>query len=145
MQRAPTSQPTSVYPKVVRVHQTGENPKAARTQWTSEKLRAVETQRMGANLRAKVACFHRPVSVDTRRRTDNARTGNDEARSSLGNVFRRLSSGTNMRDTLNRRREQERSQHFIAQRRQQEVVSQGIKHISIERPPALHCRNRGAQ
>ena len=56
-------------------------------------LRAVETQRTGFNLSAEVARSHTLASVETRGRTNNVQTSNDEARSSSGNVFRRLGRG----------------------------------------------------
>ena len=75
---------------------------------------------------------HLPYSIRTKGRTDNARIIDDQARSVSRNAFRRLGKGADMRDMLNRRREQESSQHSTAQRRQQEVNSQGIQNIPIE-------------
>ena len=72
------------------------------------------------------------ASVETRGRTDNAQTSNDEERRASGNVFRRLGRGSNIRDTLNRRREHESSQYSTTQKRQQKADSQGIRNVPIK-------------
>ena len=59
-------------------------------------------------------------------------TENNPRKSTSGNVFNRLGRGVDMRETLNRRREQERSQHSSAQRVWSETNSQGIKNIPLE-------------
>ena len=48
------------------------------------------------------------------------------------NVFNRLGRGANMRETLNRRREQERSQYSTTQRVHSKVNSQGIRKIPLD-------------
>ena len=93
---------------------------------------AVGTQRTGVNLRVKVACSHMPTFVGTRGHTRSAWTGHNEGRSESRNVFRRLGRGADLRDTLNRRQDQERSQHSTAQRRRQKVNSRGQRDIPIE-------------
>ena len=42
---------------------------------------------MGVDPRAKVACSHFPDSIRTKGHSDNAQTGDDQARGILGNVF----------------------------------------------------------
>ena len=58
--------------------------------------------------------------------------GNNKGRSTTRNVFNILGKGANMRETLNRRREQERSQHSTAQKVRIEANSQGMRNISLE-------------
>ena len=55
--------------------------------------RAIDTQRTGVNLRVEVARSHMPASIESRGHTDNLQIGDDEERSALGNVFRRLGRG----------------------------------------------------
>ena len=62
---------------------------------------------MGVKLRAKVARSHTPTSVGTRGDTGSARTGHNEGQSELGNVFKRLGRGADLRDILNKRRDQD--------------------------------------
>ena len=50
----------------------------------------------------------------------------------MGNMFNRLGRGADMRDTLNKRQEQEHSQHSIVQRRRSEVNTQGMRNIPLE-------------
>ena len=69
--------------------QTGANLRAVRVQRTGENLRAIESQRMSVNPRAKVVRSHMPASIEIRGHTDNARIGNDEKKSTSGNVFKR--------------------------------------------------------
>ena len=131
-QRVPTSQLSSVNPKVARMQQMGENPRAIEKQRTGENLRATRTHQMGVNTRVKVARSHMLASIESRRHTDNIPTSNDEERSRSRNVFKRLGKGADLRDTLNKRWDQERSQHSRAQKRQLSARSQGVKDIPIE-------------
>ena len=61
------------------------NIRATRMSRTGENLRAGETQQMGINPRTEVTCSHMLAFIESR--------GNDEERSALGNMFRRLSRG----------------------------------------------------
>ena len=143
-QCAPSSQQTGENPRATCIQRTGENSRAVAKQRTGENLKAARTQRMkenpmavrtqwtGVNPRAEVARSHTPTSVGTRGHTGSARTGHNKGRSESGNVFKRLGKGANLRDTLNRRRDQERSQHSTSQRRRQKVNSRGQREIPIE-------------
>ena len=71
----------------------GENPRAVETQWT------------GVDSKAEIGHSRLQDSMRTKRHINNARTGDDQARSRSGNMFRRLGKRENIRDTLNRRRE----------------------------------------
>ena len=82
---------------------TGENLRAVKKKRTGENPRAVEIQWIGVNPRAEIACSHLQDSTRTRRRTNNAQTGADQARSMPRNVFKRLGKGADMIDTLNKR------------------------------------------
>ena len=50
----------------------------------------------------------------------------------MGNMFNRLGRGVDMRDTLNKRQEQECSQQFTAQIRRLEANTQGVRKIPLE-------------
>ena len=91
-----------------------------------------ETQRTDVDPRARVAHSQQLESSKTRGRLDNAWTGNNQGRSTTGNVFNRLGKGADMRDILNRRWEQERSQHSTAQRWQSKANPQGVRNIPLE-------------
>ena len=84
-------------PRAIRAQQTGENLRAVRTQQTGENLRAVETQQIGVNPMAEVALSNMSASIETRGYTNNVRIGNDEEKSTLGNIFRRLGRGQTYR------------------------------------------------
>ena len=75
---------------------------------------AVRIHRTGVDPRVEVPRSHLPESNRTIGCPKNTRTGNNQENSTTGNVFNRLGRGADMRDTLNRRCEQERSQHSIA-------------------------------
>ena len=90
--------------------QTGDNPRAVGTQQTGENLRAVRTQQTCVDPRAEIARSHLPDSVKTRGRSDNTQTGDDQARGTSRNMFNRLGKWVDMRNTLNRRQEQQHSQ-----------------------------------
>ena len=70
-------------------------------------------QSTGVEPRARTACSHFPESNRNKRCSEVVRTENNQGRSTTGNVFNILGRGADMRKTLNRRREQERSQHSI--------------------------------
>ena len=74
----------------------------------------VRTQQMGVNLKIEVTSSHTLTSrrVNTRARSTHP---NQEVRSSSGNIFWRLGRGADLRDTLNKRHDQERSQQTAAQ------------------------------
>ena len=57
---------------------------------------------------------------------------NLDRRSVSGNMFNRLGKGVDMRETFNRRREQECSQHLATQRVRSEVHSQGVRDIPLD-------------
>ena len=105
----PPSQQTGENSKASRGQRTGKNPRAERTQQTDENPIAIRIQRMGANPRAKVARSHTPASIGARGRTRSVRLNQNGDRSSSSNIFKRLGQEADLRDTLNRRREQERS------------------------------------
>ena len=91
---------------------------AVKIQWTGDKLMVVCTQRMGdypmvvkiqrttgklmaeciqqtrVNPRARIRHSYTLAFVENRGCTDSTQTGNDEGRSTLGNVFRRLGRDT---------------------------------------------------
>ena len=56
----------------------------------------------------------------------------ERGRSITGNVFNRLGRGTNIRETFNKRQEQEGSQHSIKQKVQTEANSQGLRNILLD-------------
>ena len=82
---------------------------AARTQWTSENPMAVRNQRTGVNSRAEVVGSHTLASVGAKGYTGSVLLNQNGKRSSLGNVFRKLGKEADLRDTLNKRLDQERS------------------------------------
>ena len=92
----------------------------------------VTIQRMGANLRAKVARFCIPASVGAKGHTGSVRLDQNGERSSSGNIFRRLGQGADLRDTLNKRRDQERSQQSTSHNRHPEVAPRRQGEILIE-------------
>lgn len=53
-------------------------------------------------------------------------------RSAQGNVFNRLGRGADMRDTLNRRREQDHSQQYVTKRVSFEMNSQDVRNILLD-------------
>ena len=72
---------------------------------------------MGLNPRAGAAHSHVLESQRNRARSEVVRASeNNPVRSIIGNVFKRLGKGADMRETLNRRREQGSSQYSLAQR-----------------------------
>ena len=75
------------------------------------------TQWTGDNLRAKVTRSHMPISVGVRGHTRSAQIDHNDEMSESGNVFRRLGKEADLSYTLNRIRDQERSQHSTAQGR----------------------------
>ena len=60
---------------------------------------------MGVDPSARVACSHLLESNKNRGHYEVVRTGNNQGRSTTGNMFNRLGKGADMRETLNRRRE----------------------------------------
>ena len=73
-------------------------------------LVAVRSQCMSVDLRTNATYFYMLESQKNKGRSKVEHAGkNNTRRSTLGNVFNRLGRGADMRDTLNRRREQERS------------------------------------
>ena len=79
-------------------------------QRAGENSMAVETQQMSTKLRVEVVCSHTSTFMGTRRGTESAQTGQREEMSDSVNVFRRLGRRADLRDTLNKRQDQERSQ-----------------------------------
>ena len=69
---------------------------------------AVRTQQNGANLETEVTHSHLLAFRRVNTRVGSTRPNQDE-RNSSGNVFRWLGHGADLRDTLNRRHDQERS------------------------------------
>ena len=110
---------------------TGENPRAVQTQQTGENnLMVVKTQRTGTNLRAEVTHSHTSIFDRAKGRTRSAQTNQNKERSGSKNVFRRLGQAPDMSDTLNRKRDQERSQHSTAYNGRQMVAPRGKREIS---------------
>ena len=70
---------------------------------------AVRTQQTSVNSETEVICSYMLTSRRVNARARRTRPNQDE-RCSSENVFRRLGHGAVLRDTLNRRREQKRSQ-----------------------------------
>ena len=68
-----------------------------RTQQTGENLRAVKTEQIGVNPMAEVVLSNMSASIETRGHTNNVRIGNDEEKSTLRNIFRRLGRGQTYR------------------------------------------------
>ena len=118
-------------PRAMRMQWAGENPRAARTRWMvdkptavctqrtsvnpmamriqrmADKLMAIYIQRMGGVLRAEIAFSHLQDSTRSRGRIEYARTGDDQARSTSENMYRRLSKEAVMKDSLHKRWERE--------------------------------------
>ena len=104
---------------------SGENPKALGTQHNGKNLRVEQTQRMGGNLMAvrtkqigvnpeiEVAYSHMLPSKGVNTSVGSTHINQDE-RSSSGNVFQRLGCGADLRDMLNKGRDQEQSQQPTA-------------------------------
>ena len=88
----------------------------ATSQRTGENLMAVTSQRTGFDLRAGAAHSHLQESNRNKGHYEVLHTGNNQGRSTLGNVFNRFGRRADMRETLNRRREQEHSQHSTAEK-----------------------------
>ena len=78
---------------------------------------AVRTQRTSVDLRVEATRSYLLESNRTREHSEIVRTGNNPRRSTTGNVFNRLGRGANMREMLNRNREQEHFQHSTIERR----------------------------
>ena len=131
-QHAPPSRRTGENLKALRGRRMGKNPMTEQMQRTSENLIVVKTQRTGANLRDKVARSHMPASVGDRGPTRSIRLNQNGKRSSSGNVFRRLGQDADLRDTLNRRRDQKQSQQSTVHNRHLEVIPRGQGEILIE-------------
>ena len=82
---------------------------------------------------ASAAHSHMLKSQRNKGRSEVVRVGaNNLGLNTSKNMFNRLGRGTDMKKTLNRRREQERSQYSIIQRARSEANSQGIKNILLE-------------
>ena len=78
---------------------------------------AVKSQRTGVDTRAGAGHSHFSESIRTRGHSKVVHTGNNnQGKSTTRNVFIRLGRGADMRETLNRRTEQEHSQHSTAQK-----------------------------
>ena len=92
---------------------------------------AVRTQQTGVNPKTKVTRFHTLTSKRINARAGSTRPNQDE-RSSSRNVFRTLGHRANLRDTLNIKRDQERSQQATAQNRQPLGASRGQGGILVE-------------
>ena len=75
---------------------------------------AVRTQQTGVNPKTEVACSHMLTSKGVNARARSTYL-NQDARSSSGNIFLRLGYRANLKDTLNRSRDQEWSQQLAAQ------------------------------
>ena len=114
--RASASQQMGENPKASRAQHIGKNPRAEQTQRMGGNPMAIRTQQTGANLGAEFAHSHTPTSKEAKARTGSTHPNQDD-RSGLRNFFRRLGHGANLRDTLNRRRDQERSQQSTTQNR----------------------------
>ena len=116
-QRALVSQRSSENLKALRYLHKGKNSKAKQTQPMGGIPMAVRTKWMGVNPETEVARSHTLTSKGV-----NARAGstypNQDARNNSGNVFWRLGRGADLKDTLIRRCDQERSQQSAAQNRQ---------------------------
>ena len=87
---------------------------------------------MGANPRANVACSHTPASIGARGCIESVQLNQNGERSSLGNVVSRLGQETELRDTLNRRRDQEWSKQSTTHKGHPEVVPGRRGEILIE-------------
>ena len=92
---------------------------------------AVRTQQMGVNPGTEVTCSHAPTSREARARAESTHPSQGE-RSNSWNIFRGLGRGTDLWDTLNQMRDQERSQQSIAQNRQPRLAPMGQGEIPIE-------------
>ena len=92
---------------------------------------AIRTQQTNVNLGTEVTQSHMPTSREAKVRAGSTHPNQDE-RSSSGNVFKRLGHGANLRDTLNRRRDQEWSQQLIAQNRQPVLAPKHQGEIPVE-------------
>ena len=64
---------------------------------------------MSANPRAEVACSYTEASVGARGHTRSVHLNQNDKKSSSNNVFRRLGQDADLRDILNRKRDQELS------------------------------------
>ena len=83
----------------------------ASSQQTGEKLMALRFQHTGVNSKAGTARSHLPESNRNRRHSEVISMGNNQGRSTTGNVFNGLGREADMRETLKRRWAQERFQH----------------------------------
>ena len=83
----------------------------APSQWIGENLIVMRYQRTGVDPRDGVAHSHLLESNRNRGHSEVVRIGNNQGRSTTWNMFNKLSRGADIRETLNRRREQERSQN----------------------------------
>ena len=92
---------------------------------------AVRTQPAGVNPKTEVTRSHKPTSREAKARARSTHPNQDE-RSSLGNVFRRLGHRVDLRDALNRRRDQEWSQQSIAQNRKPILAPRGQGEFPVE-------------
>ena len=92
----------------------------------------MRSQYISVDPRARATRSHLLESTRNRGCSEVVHTGKNQGRSMTGNVFNRLGRGVDMRETLNRRREQERSQHSIDQKVQTEANSQGMRNIPLE-------------
>ena len=72
---------------------------------------------MGVDPRARATRSYLPEPHKNKGRSEVVRTGgNNQGRSTTGNVFNELGRGADMRETFNRRQEQKHSQHSTAQK-----------------------------
>ena len=77
---------------------------------------AIRNQQMGAKPKTEVTRSHTLTSRGANARAESTHLNQDEI-SSSENIFRRLGHGVDLRDTLNRRCDQEASQQLTAQNR----------------------------
>ena len=102
--------------EALRTQRKGKNPRAEQTQRTGGNLMAIRNQQMGAKSKTEVIRSHTLTSKGANARAESTHVNQDEI-SSSENIFRRLGHEADLRDTLNRMRDQERSQQLTAQNR----------------------------
>ena len=129
--RASASQRMGENPRAPRAQHMGKNLWTEQTQRTGGTLMAVRTQQMGFNSRTEVTRSYTLTSREARARAGSTHPNQDE-RSSLMSFFRILGHEADLRDTLNRRRDRERSQQSTTQNKQPILAPRGKGEISVE-------------
>ena len=90
---------------------------------------AVRTQQMGVNPGTEVTRSHTLTSREARAGSTHP---NQDERSGSMNIFKRIGHGADLRDILNRRRDQERSQQSIAKNKQLVLAIRGQGEILVK-------------